>query len=154
MDNVTVIRIVAGIFALLVLAGFLVIAIFYLQTLSNALRKCSMMSRTMQPGMVWLLLVPFFNIIWQFFVVLALAQSLGNESRARNILSVEPEPGKSIGIAMCICSVCGIIPILGILAALANLVLWIIYWSKIAEFSRMLDQAPVMTVPPYYTPGT
>lgn len=46
----------------LVLAG-LVVAIFYLLTLMRALQKCSPQSRTMQPGMVWLLLIPLFNLI-------------------------------------------------------------------------------------------
>jgi succinate dehydrogenase hydrophobic anchor subunit len=149
MDNVEIIRIVAvGIVALLCL----VVGILYLLTLSNALKKCSVTSRTMQPGMVWLMLIPLFNIIWHFFVVLGLAQSLGNEFRARNVAYVEPEPGKSLGITMCVCGACGIIPFLGILAALAQLVLWIIYWIKIAEFSRMLDQPPLMSVPPNYAP--
>ncbi|MGA2753781.1 MAG: hypothetical protein ABSE53_08435 [Terracidiphilus sp.] len=151
MDSVTIIRIVAGLVAV---ATFLVVGIFYILTLSGALKRCSPIVRTMQPGAVWLLLVPFVNLIWHFFVVLALAQSLGNEFRVRKVPGVEPEPGKSIGIAMCICGVCAIIPILGILAGLAQLVLWIMYWSKIAGFSRMLDAAPVMSAPPYFTPGT
>jgi len=94
----------------------------------------------MQPGLVWLLLVPLFNIIWNFFVVLAIAKSLGNELRLRTIPSDDPEPGKSIGIAMCICGTCGIVPFLNILTGLVQFVLWIIYWAKIAEFSRRLDQ--------------
>jgi hypothetical protein len=152
MDSDTVVRIVAGMFALLVLAGLLVVAILYMQTLSAALRKCSVTSRTMQPGQVWLLLIPLFNLVWHFLVVLALAESLGREFRARMIPIAEPEPGKSIGLAMCVCGACAIIPFLGILLGLVQLVLWIIYWSKIAEFSRMLDQAPVMNTPPYFAP--
>ena len=142
MDSTTIIRIVAGLLFAGVFVGILLLFIFYLLTLSRALTKCSITSRTIQPGMVWLLLVPFVNLVWQFFVVTALADSLGNEFRARGIPNIEPRPGKSIGIAMCVCGVCSIIPFLGVLAFLAHLVLWIIYWSKIAEFSRLLDQAP------------
>ena len=149
MDNVTIIRIVAGLVAVSV---FLVVGILYLLTLSRALNKCSVSSRTIQPGSVWLLLVPLVNLVWQFFVVLGLAKSLGNEFRARNIPSVEPEPGKTIGIGMCVCGACAIIPILGILAGLAQLVLWIIYWVKIAEYSRLLDQPLAMGVVPASIP--
>jgi len=88
--------------------------------------------------------VPVFSLVWQFFVVLGLAKSLGNEFRARNVPSTEPEPGKSIGIAMCVCAACGIIPLVNFLALPVHFVLWIIYWVKIAEFSRTLDQTPVM----------
>lgn len=139
MDNVMLIRIVSGLVAVFV---FFVVGILYILTLTRALKKCSASHRTIQPGTVWLLLVPLVNLVWHFFVVLGLANSLGNEFRARNISSVEPEPGKSIGIAMCVCGVCAIIPILGIVAGLANLVLWIVYWSKIAGYSRALGQTP------------
>jgi len=130
-----------------IVAIFLVPVIFYLLTLQGVLNKCAPTSRTMEPGMVWLLLVPFFNLIWNFFVVMNIAKSLGNEYARRRIPSPEPAPGQPIGLAMCICACCGIIPFLGILAGLANLVLWIIYWVKIAEYSRSLDM-PHIAIPP------
>lgn len=133
-------------FLFIILPILLVPAIFYILTLSRALGKCSRASVTLEPGMLWLLLVPFVNLIWHFFVVLGMAKSLGNEFRARNMQGVEPEPGQAIGLAMCICGACSIIPLLGMLTGLAHLVLWIVYWVKIAEYSRMLDQAPI----PYY----
>lgn len=145
MDNTTIIRIVAG---LIFIGIMLVPAVFYLLTLSKALSKCAPTSRTMEPGMVWLMFIPLFNLVWQFLVVQALAKSLGNEFRARGITNVEPEPGNSIGLAMCICGCCAIIPLLGILAALVQLVLWIVYWVKISEYSRRLDQSGMMP-PPY-----
>jgi hypothetical protein len=138
MDTTTIIRIVAGCLFL----GLLAIGIVYIAFLSGVLRKCSPASRTMEPGMVWLLLVPLLNVIWNFLVVTALARSLGNEFRLRNIPTDNPEPGKSIGIAMCVCGACSIIPIVNIIAALPNLILWVIYWVKIAEYARRLDQVP------------
>ena len=118
---------------------FLIPAIFYLLTLQNTLAKCPPGVRTMEPGMVWLQLIPLFHLIWQFFVVMALGQSLGNEFRRRGIPYPDPLPGQNIGMAMCICGCCGIIPIINLLAGPAAFVLWIVYWIKIAEFSRMLD---------------
>jgi hypothetical protein len=149
MDAVQIIQIVAGMLAVSVL----VLYIIYIISLSRALSKCSVASRTMQPGMVWLLLVPLFSLVWQFFVVIGLADSLGKEFRARGIPNVEPEPGKSIGIAMCVCGVCVIIPILGVIAAIAHIILWIIYWVKITEFSRRLDQIPATSATPNSMPG-
>jgi hypothetical protein len=130
---------------------FLIPAIFYLLTLQNALAKCAPVSRTMEPGMVWLLIIPLVHLVFGFFVVIALANSLGNEFRRRGIPCPDPLPGQSIGMAMCICACCGIIPIIGFLAGPAALVLWIVYWVKIAEFSRVLDFSPVaISAPPAY----
>ena len=154
MTPVESIRIMAGLLAVAVFLGVLLIpAIFYILTLSKALNKCSPATRTMQPGSLWLLLIPIFNLIWHFLVVSAMAQSLGNEFRARGVMNAEPEPGKSPGMAMCICGACGLIPILGILASLASLVLWIMYWVKIAEFSRQLDAVRYMGAAPTIAPG-
>lgn len=129
---------------------FLIPAILYLLTLQNALNKCAPVSRAMEPGMVWLMLIPFVNMVWHFFVVMNIARSLAAEYARRGIPSPEAEPGQTIGLAMCICACCGIIPILGILAGLACFVLWIMYWMKIAEYSKVLDmpQIPV-AMPPH-----
>ena len=125
---------------LIFLPLFLLPAIFYILTLSRALGKCSPASVTLEPGMLWLLLVPFVNLIWHFFVVMGMAKSLANEFRARNLPLPELEPGQQIGIAMCVCGACTIIPLLGMLAGLAHLVLWIVYWVKMAEY--LADAGP------------
>ncbi len=117
--------------------------IFYILTLSRTLTKCSKASIAIEPWMLWLLLIPLVGLIEHFFVVIGLAKTLSNEFKTRNIANVEPKPGRSIGIAMCVCGACGIIPLIGRFAALAGGVLWIIYWAKIAEFSRMLDRDSV-----------
>jgi hypothetical protein len=110
--------------------------------LQRTLEKCAPSSRAISPGSLWLLLVPLFNLIWHFLVVTGMAKSLGNEFRRRNAPVPDPTPGQTIGMAMCICCVCGIIPLLGFLASLAYLVLWIMYWVKIADYSRILSELP------------
>jgi type IV pilus assembly protein PilA len=106
----------------------------------------------MEPGLVWLMLIPLFNLIWQFLVVIALSNSLRNEFRARGVSNIEPEPGKSIGIALSICAACGIVPFVNFVAFPVQLILLVVYWSKIAGFSRMLDQVPAPNVTAPYTP--
>jgi hypothetical protein len=135
---------------LLIVASFFLFvpAIFYILTLTHALNKCSPMSRTIEPGMLWLLLVPLVNLVWHFFVVLGMSKSLNNEFRLRNMPVADPTPGQSIGIPMCICGACTIIPGLGVVAWLARLVLWIVYWAKIAEFSHILDQTSTANATP------
>ncbi len=61
----------------------LVALIFYLLTLQKALSRVSPRNRLMEPGLVWLLLIPCFNIIWQFIIAVRVPGSLQNEFRAR-----------------------------------------------------------------------
>ena len=133
---------------LVVLGILLIPAIFYLLTLQKALERCDPQSRTTSPGSVWLLLIPLFNIVYQFIVVSNMARSLGNEFTRRGIANVEREPGKTLGIAMCVLNIAGIIPVIGVLFALAGVVCWIIYWVKIADYSNKIA-LPLPPAPSY-----
>lgn len=123
---------------------FVVPVIFYILTLSRLLKKCAIASRVIEPGMLWLLLVPLVGLVFQFFVVLGVAKSLSNEFRSRGMTGVDPRPGWSVGIAMCVFGACEVIPVpsVRIISMFAHFVLWLVYWKRIAEFSGMLDQSP------------
>jgi|GEM_PF-230721 len=128
----------------LVLVIALGIAIPYLLTLQRTLEAVSPENRRMQPGMVWLLLVPLFGYVWSFMVVTAIADSLDLEYRKRNIPR-DPRPTYTLGITMAVLSVCGgvliyipFLNLIGLLIGLVNLVLWIIYWVQVAEHKNTL----------------
>jgi hypothetical protein len=125
-------------FHLLVLVFMLVPAVFYLLTLQKALARCSEQARTTSPESVWLMLIPLFNVVYQFILVANIARSLSNEFARRGIAHADREPGKSIGIAMCVLNIGAVIPVLWIPLGLAGLVCWIVYWVKIADFSAMI----------------
>ena len=128
---------------LIVFAICLIPAIFYLLTLQKALNRCSPENRAMAPGLVWLLLIPLVNLVWHFFVVLNMSKSLGAEFQKRG-MAEEPKPGQTIGLVMCIVGCCCLIPCLNILCVPGFLVCWILYWVKIAGFSKKLAApAPV-----------
>jgi hypothetical protein len=134
MDNTHAVAAGLGIFTVVVIvfAILLLPAIFYLLTLQKALNRCSPECRAMKPGMVWLLLIPLFNIVWQFIVVLNMAKSLAAEFQKRGMVE-DPNPGQTLGLVMCIGNlICG--PV--------GLICWIIYWVKIAGYSGKIA-APV-----------
>ena len=133
-EELPVAAIVAG---LVILVAIIVAHVFYLLTLQKALNRCSPELRTMQPGMVWLMFIPLFNLVWHFFIVLNVAKSLGSEFRKRGIPE-DPASSKALGLATCILQCCGIIPCIGGIFALGGLVCWIIYWVQIAGYSRKL----------------
>jgi len=116
---------------------FLLPGIFYLISLQRCLNRCKLENRTMQPALVWLMLIPIFNLVWHFIIVSSVSKSVEAEFRTRGIRS-EPSPGNSIGLAMCILAVCSIIPLFGILTGIAGFICWIIYWVKIAGISGQL----------------
>jgi hypothetical protein len=114
-------------------------AIFYLLTLQNTFQLIKNENRKMQPGQVWLSLIPLFGIVWQFIIVNNLADSLRLEFSQRNISVGEERPGIGIGLAYCILICCSIIPFLGVLTGLAGFICWIIYWVKISNYKATLQ---------------
>lgn len=130
-----------------VLIGLIIVHVFYLLTLQKALNRCSPELRAMQPGLVWLMFIPLFNLVWHFFVVINVAKSLAAEFQKRGIPS-DPAPGKTLGIVTCILQCCGIIPCIGGFFALGGLICWIIYWVTIAGFSRQIATATASAAPP------
>ena len=125
------------VFGAMAFAVALIPLIFFALTLQKALDRCAPENRAMSPRMVWLLLIPFFNLIWNFIVVTRMAATLESEFRMRQI-PIEQNPGQGIGIAYAILFICTFVPLLGLLAGFACLVCWIIYWVKIAECSGRL----------------
>ncbi len=112
--------------------------IFFIITLSNTMKRISIENQKMPPGNMWLLLIPFFSLIWNFIVVNKMADSLQAEFAKRNITVSEERPGYNIGLTMAICFCASIIPAVGILARLEGLITWIMYWVKIAQYKSML----------------
>ncbi len=107
---------------------WLIPTIFYLKTLQDTLKEISEENRRMPPANVWLLLIPLFNVVWIFFVVKAISESLYLEYAKYGIGNSE-KPTHSIGMAMAILQICFIIPFAG----LAAFICWILYWIKVND---------------------
>lgn len=116
----------------------LVLYFFYLSMLSSLLREISPENRRMNPGMVWLLLVPIFNLIWTFVVVKNISASVKDEFESRGVSLNEQNPGYNIGLVMSIFQIMGLVPIFGRLLTLGFLAFWISYWIKMADYRSKL----------------
>jgi hypothetical protein len=115
---------------------WLVITGFFLLTLSRTLTLCRPKNRAMEPGAVWFNLIPVFNIIWLFVTVMRVGESLKQEFRSRGWRTKE-NFGQTLGIVLAVFSVlnCGCY-----IGGLIPLVLFIVYWSKIAGYKRQLAE--------------
>lgn len=122
-------------FQFLFLALFLIPGIFFLLTLQNTLKSISEENRKMPPSNVWLMFIPVFNLVWQFIMVDKIAQSIGAECARLNIPVSDAKPTYNLGLAWNICNFLSIIPIIGGLAAL---IIFILYWVKVAEFKKLI----------------
>ena len=124
----------------IVFAIWLLIQILYLLNLHKTLEEVSPHNRKMDPGMVWLFLIPLFGMIWHFIIVEKIANSLKDEFAERGIPVEEEKPGYQVGLACCILTACTIIPFLGALSSLGALITWIIYWVKTADYKNQLKR--------------
>ena len=88
--------------------------------------------------MVWLLMIPCFNLVWNFFVYLQLADSYKAYFASVGRTDVG-DCGRGIGLGYAICAACCIIPCLNYLAGPVALVLLIIYLVKAMSLK---DQIP------------
>ena len=135
---------------------YLVAAIFYLLTLQKAMSLVSPRNRLMEPGMVWLMCIPCFNIVWQFFVAVRVPDSLKNEFHDRR-RDDGSDYGKSILMTRSVIDVINVVvsnalsvspetsqigAIVSVVLFLVNVVLVVIFWVKIAGYSRQLAEDP------------
>jgi hypothetical protein len=106
------------------------IQIMFLLTMSKCLRNIAPENRQMEPGSVWLCLIPLFGLVWAIIMILRVSDSLKDEYRDRRLRG-DGDFGKTTGILYIVLSfVCG--PV--------GLIFFILYWVKIAGYSRELAE--------------
>ncbi len=117
------------------------VQILFLLSLRNAIACCAPHNRTVSPGQVWLLLIPLFNLVWQFLLTARIAESLRREFTDRRIEPLSPQEtfGKNLGLTASILSAVSVIPFLGLITGVAAAICWILYWAKIARFAGILE---------------
>lgn len=131
--------VVAVVVVFLFLLVWLAVVICFLISLSKCLKEIRPRNRTMEPGQVWLNLVPCLNIVWTFITVIRISESLTNEYEDRR-LRPDGDFGKGLGITTLVLNLCGNIPYIGVLFGIAALICFILYWVKIAGYSRRLRE--------------
>lgn len=122
-------------FQLFFLLLFFAPLIFFLLSLQKTMNVVSEENRKMPPSNVWLMLIPLFNIVWQFIMVNKIAESITEECIKLNIAVKESKPTYNIGLTWNICNLIIFIPIIGGLAALIT---FILYWVKVNDYKNLM----------------
>jgi hypothetical protein len=113
-----------------ILIASIVVSIMFLLSLSRCLKAIKPRNRTMEPGQVWLCLIPIFGTVWIIITILRISESLEAEYEDRG-WSEDGDFAKMTGILYIVLSfVCG--PV--------GLIFWIMYWMKIAGYTRALNE--------------
>ncbi len=128
-----------GVFIFIVAIIAIIVAIFYLLNLQNLLKEIKDENRDVNPGNVWLMLIPLFSIVYAFILYPKISSSVKKEFESRGDTS-KGDGGKNIGLALAVTGAVSIlpIPVIGTLVGLANLVLFIIWWVKTAGYKKSL----------------
>jgi len=125
------------VFVLLGLGIALAVVIFYILTMQKALNLAGPNHQKMQPAMVWLMLIPLFNLVWHFFVVKNVSESIKSWAAEKGV-KVD-DAGYTIGLVACIANACGLVPLVNFIAGPVGLVCLIIWWVKVAGFNKLMS---------------
>ncbi|MGK0187286.1 MAG: hypothetical protein ACI9R3_003072 [Verrucomicrobiales bacterium] len=96
--------------------------------------------RKMEPGKVWLMMIPFFNLYWMFPVFLGLADSYKSYFNSVGDESVG-DCGRQLSLWYCITTCTCIIPCLNYITGLISLVLLIIVLVKAFDLKKKVEAA-------------
>jgi hypothetical protein len=123
---------------ILLALSWVIVNIFWCIEMQKALLLTS--NTKMQPQNVWLVYVPLFGLVWQFLVVAAVADSLGEEYHRRGVISREARPGYASGTNANVLLTCAVIPAFGIAIALFSNIPRIIHLTKIKNYRIELEK--------------
>ena len=149
MPHVAAGALLAGILVAM-LVGILIgvaIAAVVAYLLYRCFQRIPAQHRQMEPWQAWLLVIPIFNVVWMFFVFPKLAKSYQSYFGQQGRTDVG-DCGEKIGFACAVCYavslVGGFVPCLGMIvgpiAALAGLVLLIVFLVKALTLKRQIPE--------------
>jgi len=125
-----------GIVVLVIAIAILLVVCYLLYT---CFKRIPQQYRLMEPGMVFLLLIPCVNLVWIFFVTSRLSRSFQAYFAAHPGANVG-DCGQQIGLWWSICYALQIIPFVNYLAGPAALVLAIIYLVKVLGLKNQIPE--------------
>jgi len=93
--------------------------------------------RKQEPGLVWLLLIPCFNVVWNFFVFPGLSDSFKAYFDSVGDSSVG-NCARDLGLGYAICCAASLVPLVGCLTGIVSLVLLILYLVKANDLKNRI----------------
>jgi hypothetical protein len=139
----------------LFISGSMILQIIACYFLNRPLKIVPPQLRLTTTGKVWLLMIPFFVVLWNFFVLPKISKSLKNFADSQGNYTVG-DCGKTLGLLYAILMIGVVIPYLGILFAIPALIILIFYLVKINVIGYQLKknfQIPIASPAPQQPDG-
>jgi hypothetical protein len=114
------------------------IAIAFLSALVRVFIRVQPEHRRIEPGQIWLNLVPVFNFVWATVTVERIAESLRNEFMARSLHGPDEWYGRKYGITTLILAASGVFLITLYVVVPLGLIYGIAYWRQINRYAERL----------------
>lgn len=135
------------------LFGVLILAVKFLAALQRALRRVHPDRWRMDPGQVWLNVVPVFNLVWAPVTVVLVAESLRNEYRSRGLDTPDADYGRFAGLTLLTLLATGCLFYPAFLTYPAALYVWGKYWFAVNRHARELRWSEGREVPAGVAPA-
>lgn len=123
---------------------FLGIMVMFLLTAHRTLDQVSPDLRKMAPGLVWLNLIPYFQLVWSFILVKNISESVGGEFERRKLQTFEEKPGFAVGMAWASLNLLSTLlgfadmPFISLVISLSAIVCWVLFWVKLSRLKADL----------------
>ncbi|MFC4158143.1 hypothetical protein [Chitinimonas lacunae] len=117
------------------LLGLLVAMIFHALTLHRTMDAVSEINRPCPGALVWLTFFPLLGALWYLAYIILLSTAIQKDMALRGVQDNGQLP---LAIALVVCWVLSLVPFINAVSWMALLVIWIIYWVKMAEYRRRL----------------
>ncbi len=121
------------------LAIFLSVAAYaaYCRSVQRLVATAAPANRSMKPWQAWLLLIPFFNVVFAFMAARRLSVTIREEAISRGI-PVGSKPTYRAGLALAITGAMSYLPVVGWIGGIGCVVCWILHWVQVVEWCGKL----------------
>ncbi len=141
------------IFALALAAAAIALTVYLYWLLYTCYDRVPRPFRQMEPGMIFLMLIPCFGFVWMFFVFLQLPESFRRYFHANGRYEVG-DCGYQLGLWFCICNLMAGIPYIGVIPGIVAIVLLIVYLVKVNQLKNMIPKEAAHAYAGGYAPQT
>ena len=125
----------------------LVLGSSFLMAVVRVLHRVSPENRRMEPGKVWLNLIPVFNLVWATVTVERVAESLRNEFRERGMDDPDEPYGRRTGLTLLVLLASGILFYPAFICYPIAFFYWIGYWRQMSRYANRLKSGAYFPPP-------
>lgn len=135
-------------FACFALLIAFILAVGLMAALTRVLGRVRPELRRMEPGEVWVNLIPVVNLVWPVVTIERVGESVRAELEARGLATKKDAYGKTSGIiALTLLGVFFLLPPAGVITIPFALIYTVVYWVQMNGYARRMREEAVAAVP-------